>query len=159
MLISFPLGHAGHETVNFLRDCLSTRIRNRLETFLANETGSDSCSSVADVLRQSITDFDNLIVADLLKLFPNPAALDQYSDPEIHTIIHDTERNSDTVYRCMSGSTVLLSLLDPTRRNLWAASLGDSQAGGPCFLHRVFVIHAAQPSSTRQLKAHGKQKC
>ncbi|KAF8622365.1 hypothetical protein AX15_007095 [Amanita polypyramis BW_CC] len=120
-------GHAGHETVNFACEQLPAIVRRNLETCIGKAT-QDWCASVATVLHQSVTTFDELIVADLLKLFPDPHSLNRFSDHEIRSIINDNGRNSATIYRCMSGSTVLVSLVDPTRRNLWVASLGDSQA-------------------------------
>ena len=103
-------------------------MRRNLETCIAAAT-RDWGSSVATLLHQSITSFDHLIAADLLNLFPDPHSLNHFSDHEIRSVINDKGRNSAAVYRCMSGSTVLVSLVDPARKNLWVASLGDSQAG------------------------------
>lgn len=122
------LGHAGHETVDFACERLPAMLRNNLVACL-RQPNIDLVSAVPDVLRQSIAAFDELIAADLLRLFPDPNALSHLSDSELRSIINDKGRNSAAIYRCMSGSTVLLSLLDPARKHLWVATLGDSQAG------------------------------
>ncbi|KAK2467775.1 hypothetical protein APHAL10511_000070 [Amanita phalloides] len=116
-------GHAGPETVNFACHHLPLIVRNNLEASLTHPL-----PDIPSVLRRSITSFDNLIATDLLNLFPNPLSLNRFSDNELRFIINDRGRNSAAIYRCMSGSTVLLSLLDPARKHLWVASLGDSQA-------------------------------
>jgi len=120
-------GHAGHETVDFACEQLPAIVRNNLAACLSHPD-VDPLSNVPDVLRQSIASFDELIAADLLHLFPDPQALNRFSDSDLRSIINDKGRNSAAIYRCMSGSTVLLSLLDPARSHLWVATLGDSQA-------------------------------
>lgn len=53
------------------------------------------------------------------------------SDEEIRQVINDTHtggKNALKVRRGMSGSTVLISLVDPKHENLWVASLGDCVA-------------------------------
>jgi len=58
--------------------------------------------------------------------------LSKLSDDEIKAVIHDSAAggpNHAKVARCMQGSTVLVSLIDPNRDNIWVASLGDCQAG------------------------------
>ncbi|KAF8629153.1 hypothetical protein AX17_005738 [Amanita inopinata Kibby_2008] len=123
-------GHAGHETVNHARDQLPALVRRNLEIHLIDgvQAGTDFQSIIANVLKRSITSFDNCIGTDLLQLFPTPETLNQLSDQQIRSTINDKGRNSASVSKCMSGATVLLSLLDPTKNNLWVASLGDSQA-------------------------------
>lgn len=132
VLTRIRLGHAGHETVDFACEQLPAIVRNNLAACLSHPD-VDPLSNVPDVLRQSIASFDELIAADLLHLFPDPQALKRFSDSDLRSIINDKGRNSAAIYRCMSGSTVLLSLLDPARSHLWVATLGDSQAGAsPC---------------------------
>ena len=126
------LGHAGHETVDFACEQLPAIVRNNLVACLSHPD-VDPVSDIPNILRQSIASFDELIAADLLHLFPDPQALNRFSDSDLRSIINDKGRNSAAIYRCMSGSTVLLSLLDPARSHLWVATLGDSQAGAsPC---------------------------
>ncbi len=71
-----------------------------------------------------------------------------------------------TVKRCLQGSTVIVTLTDPSKHNLWMANLGDSQAGvlGPnpvvtrfsnllfssCFPHtRGELVRNIRDSATR----------
>jgi pyruvate dehydrogenase phosphatase len=58
-----------------------------------------------------------------------PSGVGGLSEQEIRTIINDGGENSARVARGMQGTTALVALLDPTRTNLWVASLGDCQAG------------------------------
>jgi pyruvate dehydrogenase phosphatase len=50
-------------------------------------------------------------------------------DEEVKNIINDDGHNVATVLRCMRGSTALVAITDPSKSNLWVASLGDSAAG------------------------------
>lgn len=87
---------------------------------------------ISSVLEEAIALLDNTMTQDLLRLFPNPEIISTLSDAEIASIINDADSggaNSAIVTRCMRGSTVLVSLLDPGAENLWVASLGDSQSG------------------------------
>jgi pyruvate dehydrogenase phosphatase len=57
--------------------------------------------------------------------------LAKLSDDEVKAVIQDSAAggpNHAKVARCMQGSTVLVSVVDPTRDNIWVASLGDCQA-------------------------------
>jgi pyruvate dehydrogenase phosphatase len=89
---------------------------------------------------------DNAITRDIVDLFPGrpekiPCGLldagvldpqirriDELSEDQIDIIVNDPVNNRK-VLRGLRGSTVLVSLLDPLRKNLWVASLGDCQAG------------------------------
>ena len=84
---------------------------------------------ISDVLSNAISSFDRKIGQALLDLFPDEAALASMPDEEIQKIINDGGPNSNTVLRCMRGTTVLISILDPSKSNLWVASLGDCAAG------------------------------
>jgi len=57
------------------------------------------------------------ILDDLLGLFPGVSdAINRLSDSEINSIINDSDSggtNHTKVLRCMQGSTVLVSLVDP----------------------------------------------
>lgn len=92
----------------------------------------DELSSPAVVerlLQSTIAAIDDQMAADLVALFPDQDALEMLSDEDVKRVINDSGENSAKVLKCMRGSTVLVSLLDPARKNLWVASLGDCQAG------------------------------
>jgi pyruvate dehydrogenase phosphatase len=89
--------------------------------------------SISNLLSKVIVSYDDSLTKDLYNIFPGgPEELSKLSDNEIKAIIHDSAvdgPNHAKVVRCMQGSTVLVSLIDPNRDNIWVASLGDCQAG------------------------------
>ena len=121
------LGHAGHETVDYVASNLPNTIQNALAKVVHHNNAPDA-STISNVLTSTIASFDEDIGKALLTLFPDPEALAKLSDKEIRDIINDGA-NSTTILRCMLGSTVLISLVNPSRTSLWIASLGDCAAG------------------------------
>ncbi|TFK44607.1 protein serine threonine phosphatase 2C [Crucibulum laeve] len=119
-------GHAGHDTADHVARTLPGIVKHKLAALLAhhNHTQSD----IGLVLSESISEFDNNITNDLLQLFPDINYINKLSDTQIRDIINDEGTNAAIVKRCMRGSTVLVSLTDPQKYNLWVASLGDCQA-------------------------------
>jgi pyruvate dehydrogenase phosphatase len=112
-----------------LPDIINSALTSALEKSNANTL---SPGAISDILAHSIQSLDNTLTRDLLQLFPDPYFIEQLSDDEISATINDIESggaNSEIVARCMRGSTILVSLIDPLGSNLWVASLGDSQAG------------------------------
>ena len=89
--------------------------------------------SISNLLSGVIISYDDSLTKDLYDLFPGGVeVLSKLSDNEVKEVIHDSATggpNHAKVARCMCGSTVLVSLLDPNHDNLWVASLGDCQAG------------------------------
>jgi pyruvate dehydrogenase phosphatase len=90
-------------------------------------------SSISNLLSKVIISYDDYLTKDLYDLFPGGVEeLSKLSDDEVKAVIHDSGiggPNHAKVARCMQGSTVLVSLIDPNRDNIWVASLGDCQAG------------------------------
>ena len=88
---------------------------------------------MSDLLSKAIVSYDESLTKDLYDIFPGGHdELSKLSDDEIKAVIHDSAaggQNHAKVARCMQGSTVLISLIDPDRDNVWVASLGDCQAG------------------------------
>ncbi|KAF9458441.1 protein serine threonine phosphatase 2C [Collybia nuda] len=125
-------GHAGHDTVDYILNSLPPIIEVAL-TDLVEKVGDNTLDphSVSTLLVEAIALLDNTMTQDLLRLFPTPAVISALSDVEIDSIINDGKSggvNSAIITRCMRGSTVLVSLLDPGEENLWVASLGDCQS-------------------------------
>jgi pyruvate dehydrogenase phosphatase len=139
-------GHAGVKTVEHVVEVLPRLIHTSLTSILTPDNGFTlSPSAVSDLLIKTITDFDRSILDDLLGLFPGGSdAINRLSDSEIDSIINDFDSggtNHTKVLRCMQGSTVLVSLVDPEGLNLWVCSLGDCQAGE--FQRAVFCAAAS----------------
>lgn len=126
-------GHAGHDTVDYVSRTLPDIINSTLSLALENSnTNTLTPLAISDILTHSIQSLDNRLTRELLRLFPDPSFIAQLSDDEISATVNDVESggaNSEIVARCMRGSTILVSLVDPPGSNLWVASLGDSQAG------------------------------
>ncbi|KAG1891675.1 uncharacterized protein F5891DRAFT_1211161 [Suillus fuscotomentosus] len=66
---------------------------------------------VSDVLTKGIFAVDEAIRQDFLEIFPEQV-------DEIATM-------SDKTLRCLRGSTILLTLVDPTKKHLWVLNLDD----------------------------------
>jgi pyruvate dehydrogenase phosphatase len=90
-------------------------------------------ANIADAFARAIVAFDETLAQDVLDLFGGSIEdLDDFSDGEIRNIINDQHEggaNWRRVRLCMYGTTALVALVDPDRKNLWVANLGDCQAG------------------------------
>lgn len=108
--------------------------------------GSGSPLSISEVLKDTISAYDDALTKDLFDIFPGGVdEISRLSDEEIDKIVNDSEQGGSNwakVLRCMHGSTVLISLIDPSKENIWVASLGDCQAG------RHFKLALATRNST-----------
>ncbi|KAF9007959.1 protein serine threonine phosphatase 2C [Cyathus striatus] len=125
-------GHAGHDTVDYAAQELPGIIKENLFHSLSfNNFDEFDSAAVSSALRDGIATFDQRLTDDLLHIFPDVSSFASLSDVEIRAIINDAHkggRNSAIMRKCMRGSTILISLLDPSRLRLWVASLGDCQA-------------------------------
>jgi hypothetical protein len=87
-------------------------------------------SVVEDILVKCISDIDDRINADLVNFFPGGLEqISEMSDDEIKSIIKDpeTENSYVQILRARTGTTALISLIDPSS-SLHIASLGDCEA-------------------------------
>jgi len=107
-------------------------IKQALESLLRSFRGHGFPAAVSGLLSDCITRFDHSITADFTRMFPGgPASLQSMSSAQIRHLFQDRAsgpRNLTAVTRCLQGSTVILTLTDPSRHNLWVANLGDCQA-------------------------------
>lgn len=103
-----------------------------VDLLVGSEWGIDPIS-ISNLLSRVIISYDDSLTKDLYDIFPGGLEdLNKLSDNEVKAVIHDSATNGPNyakVARCMQGSTVLVSLIDPNRDNIWVASLGDCQAG------------------------------
>ena len=87
-------------------------------------------SMVEEILVKCISDIDDRIKADLVNFFPGGLEqISELSDDEIKSIIEDpeTEYSYVQILRARTGTTALITLVDPSR-SLHVASLGDWSA-------------------------------
>lgn len=142
------VGHAGHATVEHASRTLPLMIRQALESLLRSFRGHGFPAAVSGVLSDCITRFDQSITADFTRMFPGgPAGLRNMSSTQIRHLFQDNmlgSQNLTAVKRCLQGSTVTLTLTDPSKHSLWIANLGDCQAGvlaSAGFWPVVLIIH------------------
>lgn len=131
-------GHAGGETVKHIAANLPGQLQSALIGLLAESEWRIEPVSISNLLSKAITSYDDSLTEDLYSIFPGGLEeLRELSDDDVKTVIHDGATggpNHAKVARCMQGSTVLVSLIDPDHDNIWVASLGDCQAGMFSFL-------------------------
>jgi hypothetical protein len=136
--LNTPPGHAGDETVKHVAENLPGQLQSALIGLLAGSEWRIDPASISNLLSKVIISYDDSLTKDLYDLFPGGVKeLSKLSDNEVKKVIRDSATggsNNAKVARCMQGSTVLVSLLDPNHDNLWVASLGDCQAGVSRFL-------------------------
>ncbi|KAI6113217.1 phosphatase 2C-like domain-containing protein [Pisolithus croceorrhizus] len=122
-------GHCGLDTVDFVHGQLPAMIRTSLQALLnKSQSSAPAPELVSETISRSIRHLDNSIRADLFDLLPCNR-LESMSDFELHCLMKQQSRRWATISaRCTQGSTIILALSDPPKRNLWVANLGDSQA-------------------------------
>jgi hypothetical protein len=104
--------------------------------------GGSFSAAISGILSDCITRFDHSITTDFTRIFPGgPAALQGMSSAQIRHLFQDrmsasgggppggSQQDLTAVTRCLQGSTVIVTLTDPSKHNLWTANLGDSQTG------------------------------
>jgi len=128
------VGHAGHATVEHALRTLPSMIKQALESLLRSFRGHGFSAAVSGILSDCITRFDHSITTDFTRAFPGgPAGLQGMSSTQIRHLFPDRmpgpgSQDLTAVTRCLQGSTVIMTLTDPSKHNLWIANLGDSQA-------------------------------
>ena len=140
---------------------LPAQLRSALVDLLVASGFKVDPDSISNLLSKVITSYDDSLTKDLYDIFPGGREeLRKLTDDEVKAVIHDCTTNGPNhakVARCMQGSTVLVSLIDPNRDNIWVASLGDCQAGVSLvsFCHVRSCVErwwsAGSPCSSRRL--------
>ncbi|KAG2340530.1 protein serine/threonine phosphatase 2C [Suillus weaverae] len=119
-------GHGGHETADYLVAELPSFLMAGLLPTAANLEG------VSDVLTRAIHDVDEAIKRDFLEIFPEEVdEIATMSDATVKARVNDQSSgglNHRKALRCLRGSTILLALVDPTKKHLWVLNLGDGVA-------------------------------
>jgi len=119
-------GHGGPEIADYLVTELPSFIKAGLLPTITNLDG------VSDVLSRAIYDMDEAIKRDLLEIFPEEAdEIATMSDATVKARVNDQSSgglNYQKTLRCLRGSTILLALIDPTKKHLWVLNLGDGVA-------------------------------
>ena len=125
------LGHgAGIEAVEFVLETLPGMIKASIESAIDTPYTNLGPSMIEETLVKCISDIDDRIKADLVNYFPGGLKqISELSDDEIKSIIRDpeTEYSCVQILRARTGTTALITLVDPSR-SLHIASLGDCEA-------------------------------
>jgi hypothetical protein len=117
-------------------------VRTSLQALLqSTPTTSSKPELVSEVLCNAVRRLDQSIRSDLLDFLPHDH-LTKMNDVQLnrHVSLRDSEWNTIST-RCTQGSTVLLALSDPLKKNVWILNLGDSIAGNvqPLSSHISFL--------------------
>lgn len=131
-------------------------IRMSLQALLSSTDTIPSSELVSEALSNAIRHLDDSIRSDLFDFLPYDM-LCRLSADQLRNHIQRHESEWETISaRCTQGATVIFSLLDPSKRHLWVANLGDSQAGSAacsrtwhsfCFLTRLIPVLARKSPS------------
>jgi len=150
------IGHCGHDTVNFVCKRLPLMIKTSLQSLVSSPTGTvPSSELVSEALASAIRRLDASIRSDLFDFLPWDRVC-RLSPDQLGEHIQRHESKWEAISaRCTQGATVIFSLLDPSKRNLWIVNLGDSQAGEP-LLHapnvaRTFLAALRDDSACQEI--------
>ena len=131
-------GHYTDELSSYSAEVLPQQLCDRISRSISSGDAIDLSAVVEEALVKGIEDFDASLLDDVLKHFPQGVDTDWddplWDDPaEVFEIIGYS--GDDPVFvaarRTIVGATVLVGFIDKQKRNLWVASLGDSEAGKP----------------------------
>lgn len=105
-------------------------IKYPLQTALQGKSSSSLPPDlVCKILHDAIANLDNSIRSKFLDLFPrDPSQFNNLSDSTIRGIVHGGNpgaRNLTTILRSVGGTTVLVSLTDPIKKNLWCVGMSS----------------------------------
>ncbi|KAL1698494.1 phosphatase 2C-like domain-containing protein [Schizophyllum commune] len=136
VLIAIFDGHYTDELSSYSAEVLPQQLCDRISRNISSSDAADLSTVIEEALVKGIEDFDTSLLDDVLKHFPQGADTDWddplWDDPaEVFEIIGYSK--DDPVFvaarRTIVGATALVGFIDKQKRNLWVASLGDSEAG------------------------------
>ncbi|KAL1744581.1 phosphatase 2C-like domain-containing protein [Schizophyllum fasciatum] len=135
VLIAIFDGHYADDLSDYAGKVLPRQLCDRISRDVSLSDTTDMSSSVEKALIAGIEEFDASLLNDVLKHFPQGADTD-WNDPfwddsgEVYEVIGYSKE--DPVFcaarRTIVGATALVAFIDRAKRNVWVASLGDSEA-------------------------------
>ena len=129
-------GHYTDELSSYSAEVLPQQLCDRISRNISSGDAADLSTVVEEALVKGIEDFDASLLDDVLKHFPQGADTDWddplWDDPaEVFEIFGFSREDPVFVAarRTIVGATALVGFIDREKKNLWVASLGDSEAG------------------------------
>ncbi|KAJ1301916.1 hypothetical protein OPQ81_000755 [Rhizoctonia solani] len=116
-------GHAGEECAEYAMKFLPAHIQKTVSSSKDEDFNAR--------LVNSFVSFDDTIIRPVLEMFPDSTALASSPAEQLDATINDQESggaNYKKIILAMRGTTAVVSLVDPSRKNLWVAGVGDSRA-------------------------------
>lgn len=157
-LTFFRTGHSNDKTVDYVSQTLPSSVKLSLHAALDHHDDNLSMSpnAVSMILSDALTRLDDSIRSDFLELFHGDSkSLEQISDMQIREILSggNDGANRELAVRCTQGATAILALVDPSRKNVWVANLGDCQAGDQysCRLRPYSKFSIGSPGHARTI--------
>ena len=117
--------------MNYVLEELPRRIEKSLNSLLSTRV-TYSPDDISHVMVDAIAELDNSILRELLDILGPDLEETEETLSEIGKVVGGLapdDPDTTKLLRCIRGSTILVSLVDSSGRNLWVASLGDCQAG------------------------------
>lgn len=131
------IGHGGHEVSDYTVEQLPTRIKDSVLQLKTSSTAQLD-EQIRSILHEELVRLDEELLQDLSSIFSSSdhspttnelvKIIEDMSVDEIKERINDNGPRAAIMRRVMCGSTALIALADPSRKNLWIANLGDCQA-------------------------------
>ncbi|KAL1744585.1 phosphatase 2C-like domain-containing protein [Schizophyllum fasciatum] len=132
LLIAVFDGHYSSDLSEYAAQTLPRMLCERIESNLAQDP-SDFSTAVEKALVEGIKEFDASLLADLFSAFPECSYSDEFwgnEDEGTFEVVGYSKRDERALAarRCLVGSTALVGFIDKAKKNIWVASLGDSEA-------------------------------
>ncbi|PIL34209.1 hypothetical protein GSI_03920 [Ganoderma sinense ZZ0214-1] len=126
-------GHMNHDCVDFVSTRFGPYLKSLLDASLRTCPSPSALPSlVSGLLRQALLHIDQILVSDFIGLFPRELdALRRVNPTHAKNRVNDKGGENSgyrKTARAFGGSTALVTLVDPRRRHLWVANVGDCVA-------------------------------
>ena len=123
-----------HDCVDFVSTRFGPYLKSLLDASLRSYPSPSALPSlVSGLLRQALEHIDQILVSDFVGLFPRELdALRRVNPTHAKNRVNDKGGENSGYHktaRAFGGSTALVTLVDPRRRHLWVANVGDCVAG------------------------------
>lgn len=123
-----------HDCVDFVSIRFGPYLKGLLEASLRTCSSPSALPSlVSSLLKQALEHIDQTLVSDFVGLFPRELnAIRRVHAIRARDLLNDKGGDNSGYHktaRAFGGSTALVTLVDPRRRHLWVANVGDCVAG------------------------------